>query len=482
MPTRFRWVFCQLETLRYCLPQNVRRTLNELPESLDETYERVVMEIKKANQVHAYRMLQCLAAAIRPLTVAELAELLTFDFNVAKGGIPKLNADWRWGDHEEAVLSTCSSLITVIPGRGSPVVQFSHFSVKEFLMSDRLAASTRDISQYHIALEGAHTALAQASLGVLLRDPDVTNSADGGPLARYAAEHWVTHAQVKNVALRVRDGMKRLFDPSKPYFSGWVQLYDADRYTFGQGTPSLEPGARQAYYAALCGFLEVVDHLARTYPECASTSGGRCGTALHAASFAGHLRIMPSLLRHGVSVNVQNYAGDGPLRFASQSGHCDVVRFLIDRGADVNLKGEGQNTPLNWAAHGGHVDVVQFLLAQNANVQTVDHHGRTPLHDAIWGDDPKGDYPRVVRLLLDNGADVNARDIQHRTPLHLVPMRPTKIDVLRILLEHGAEVDAEDKKGRNPLQELMHGQDGIARLLREFRSLRAQPNLASGVR
>src|ERR1700761_7778881 len=94
--TRFRWVFCQLETLRQCLPQSVRRTLNELPESLDDTYERVVMEIKGANQSHAYRMLQCLTVAIRPLTVEELAELLAFDFDVTEGGIPKLNSTWRW--------------------------------------------------------------------------------------------------------------------------------------------------------------------------------------------------------------------------------------------------------------------------------------------------------------------------------------------------------------------------------------------------
>ena len=79
----------QLETLRYCLPQSVRRTLNELPESLDETYERVAMEIKRASQVHAYRMLQCLAVAIRPLSVAELAELLAFDFDVANAGTPQ---------------------------------------------------------------------------------------------------------------------------------------------------------------------------------------------------------------------------------------------------------------------------------------------------------------------------------------------------------------------------------------------------------
>ncbi|KAI9438390.1 hypothetical protein BJY52DRAFT_1217465 [Lactarius psammicola] len=214
----FRWVFCQLETLRQCLPQSVRRTLNELPESLDETYERVVMEIKRVNQAPAYRMLQCLAVAVRPLSVAELAELLAFDFDVAKGGIPQLNSDWRWEDHEQAVLSTCSSLITIVPGNGSPVVQFSHFSVKEFLMSDRLAMSTRDISQYHISLEDAHTVLAQASLGVLLRNPDVNNDADSTPLAQYAAEHWVTHAQVENVASRVRDGMEYLFDPDQPYF------------------------------------------------------------------------------------------------------------------------------------------------------------------------------------------------------------------------------------------------------------------------
>jgi hypothetical protein len=114
-PTRFRWVFCQLETLQQCLPQSLRRTLNELPESLDGTYERVMMEIKRANQSHAYRMLQCLTVANRPLSVAELAEILAFDFDEAKGGIPKLNSKWRWEDHEQAVLSTCSSLVTVVP-------------------------------------------------------------------------------------------------------------------------------------------------------------------------------------------------------------------------------------------------------------------------------------------------------------------------------------------------------------------------------
>ena len=135
-------MFCQLETLRHCLPPSVRRTLNELPESLDETYERVLKEIKKPNRDHAYRLLQCLVVAIRPLEVKELAEVLAVDFDDVEG-IPKLKPDWRWEDEEQAILTSCSSLITTVETYHSRVVQFSHFSVKEYLdrKSTRLNSS-----------------------------------------------------------------------------------------------------------------------------------------------------------------------------------------------------------------------------------------------------------------------------------------------------------------------------------------------------
>ena len=83
-------MFCQLETLRRCLPPSVRRTLDELPESLDMTYERVLKEIQKPNGDLSRRLLQCLVVAIWPLGVKELAEVLAVDFDDAEG-IPKLN-------------------------------------------------------------------------------------------------------------------------------------------------------------------------------------------------------------------------------------------------------------------------------------------------------------------------------------------------------------------------------------------------------
>src|ERR1700730_15030431 len=127
---RFRWVYCQLEALRYCLPPSVRSILDELPETLDETYERILRSINKANREHAHRLLQCLTVAIRPLRVEELAEVLAVDFSAAhRGVITKVNPYWRWTDQHQAVPSTCSSLIAIVNDRGLQVGQFSHFSV-----------------------------------------------------------------------------------------------------------------------------------------------------------------------------------------------------------------------------------------------------------------------------------------------------------------------------------------------------------------
>src|SRR3984885_7213833 len=193
---RFRWIFCQLEVLRDCLPSSVRQTLNELPESLDETYERILKEIKKPNRAHARRVLQCLVVAARPLRVAELAEVLAVDFDDAEG-IPRLKTDWRWEEQELGLLSACSSLIAIVQAGGSRVVQFSHFSVKEFLTSPRLTTASGEVSNYHIDLEPAHTILGQACLGVLLQIQDDVEgwTPEDHPLARYAAEHWPTPAQ-----------------------------------------------------------------------------------------------------------------------------------------------------------------------------------------------------------------------------------------------------------------------------------------------
>jgi hypothetical protein len=211
-----------------CIPARIPRALAELPETLDETYERTLRVINKANWEFAHRMFQFVSVASRPLHVKELADMLAFDFEA--GSIPKFHKECRLEDPEDAILSTCSTLLAIVNNQGSPVIQFSHFSVKEFLTSTRLAQATDIISRrYHVSMTPAHTLVAQACLGILLYlDKDVTSdSLKDFPLAEYAAKNWVDHAQFEDVSRNVEDGMKQLFDPRKPHLAICVWIHDS---------------------------------------------------------------------------------------------------------------------------------------------------------------------------------------------------------------------------------------------------------------
>ena len=347
--------------------------------------------------------------AVRPLRLDELAEVLAFDFDDAPGGIPVLNADWRREDQEQAVLSMCSSLVTIVEDRYSRrVVQFSHFSVKEFLTSDRLAIAAEDISFYHISLEPAHTILAQACLGILLRLDDSTRTPpiQQFPLAEYALEHWVDHALFENVSLRIKDGIEDLFDIDKPHFARWIRVRGnmVDSYLWRDYNTQHE--VVPIYYAALCGFLHVLEKLIREHPEHVDTWGGPLGTALHAAARMNHLKLVQSLLKCGADVDAPGMWGRTPLLFASEWGHLEVVRWLLEHGADVNAKDEVDSwTSLHLAASAGHFEVVWTLLKHNADTNALEDAGWTPLRIASF----RG-HVDIVRLMLNHDADPKARD------------------------------------------------------------------------
>jgi ankyrin repeat protein len=420
---------------------------------LDETYERVLKEIGMANRDHARRLLQCLTVAIRPLRVDELAEILALDFDEAEGATPKLNEDWRWEDRQRAVLATCSSLITLVDDGDSRVIQFSHFSVKEFLTSYRLATSKGDASHFHIMPEPAHATLAQACLGTLLQlDGSSNNSfAEGGfPLARYASGHWVEHAQFGTVSSRIEDGMRRLFDSAKPYFAAWLQLHDVDDDWYYQYPESKSPTTDHGsplYYASLCGFRDLAAHIIVDHPEQVNGWGGLNHIPLVAALYRRHFDIAELLYQHGAAVDVPSDVNGTALEVASLMGFIDVAQWLLDHGADANSQRVDHWTPISLAAANGRLELVRMLLGHgvriNLNAANDDNH--TPLHRAS-----NNGHVEVVKLLLQHGADINAQDKGLSTPLHLALSRG-RFEVARILLDHVADVDAENKDGTTAL-------------------------------
>jgi hypothetical protein len=416
-------VFCQLEVLRHCFPPSVRRILEELPDSLDETYERILREIRRPNQGLAHRLMQCLVAAVRPLQVQELAEVLAFDFNAE--GIPKLNQNWRWVDQEEAVMSACSSLVAIVNDGDTRIVQFSHFSVKEFLTADRLAEPTRDVSSYHIELEATHTILAQACIGVLLRLDDHIDrdNIKDFPLAPYAAKYWPRHAKFGSVSARIKDGMERLFDEDKPHFATWLWIYNR-MFTMRPEKPEIVP----LYRAAMLGFRDLAAHLIAEHPEHVNLRNDWQDTAMLAATVGGYTDVLSLLLEHDADVDGRDRYGATSLHWASYRGTLSVGQYLLDHGADINARDMADWTPLFDATSEGQVEFAQMLLERGAVIDARDCHGRTSLHKAV----EKGKI-QVARLLLKHGADVNARDKSGRTP----SQHTTQQDILELLSEYG---------------------------------------------
>jgi ankyrin repeat protein len=465
-----------LEALRHCLPASVPRTLEEIPETLDETYERVLREINKANREHARRLLQCLTAALRPLRVEELAEVLAIDFDMqSHGGIPELNPNWRWTDQHQAVLSTCSSLIAIVDDGDSQVVQFSHFSVKEFLTSDRLARSSKDVSRYHILLEPAHTILTQACLGVILRlddHVDVDGVSDV-PLVSYASQHLLDHAGFDNVALHIRDSMEYFFDADKSHWTTWCRVQSIDE--------SAVPNTFPLYFAALGGFFDLVEHIIAKNPEHINAGGDESSKPLEASLHGEHFQVAELLYRHGADVDAGR-SSYTPLYEACDNEVLDTAQWLLNHGANVNIQNDGLWAPLHYAVDGGQFPVFQMLIGHNADIDIRTNFGKSPLHLAA-SSRVKGDHHiDIMQLLLDRGADPNARDSDDSTPLHHSSWwekesgylrRQGTVEGTHLLLKHGAIIDAEDKEGRTSLQlALEHGRHDIAACLLEHGATR----------
>ena len=430
--------------------------MNELPETLDETYERILKGINKAQRDNAHRLLQCLTVAVRPLLVEELAELLLFDFQASSSeGIPTLKEDWRWDDQEEAILSTCSSLITIIPRYdGSRVVQFSHFSVKEYLTSSRLVQSSHgDISRFRIDLEPAHTITAQACLATLLGLDERAGSSDAkvSPLVKYAAEHWMDHARFEKVSSRIRDGMDDLFDSSRPHFSAWVQVHDIDQHWQTFSPYSRDDVRPPLYYAAFCGFYDLAERLITKHPDQVNARGGRSLYPLPAALYNRHFDVANLLYRHGAVVDVQGDDKCTPLYAASFHGQIDIMLWLLNHGADVDACSSEGYTPLSEAANAMQFESVQVLLEHNANINRQDNEGRTPLYWILAHCGFAAKFLDMLQRLLENGADPNVSNNGHSTPLHQASSHGL-LEAARLLLSYGAKVDEKDGNGETPLQ------------------------------
>ncbi|KAI2603684.1 ankyrin repeat-containing domain protein [Hypoxylon sp. NC1633] len=436
----FRWVSCQLDVLENCLEYpSVQKALASLPTTLDETYARILANVPQQNRHYTTRILQFLTYSRRPLLIEEAVDAIA----VRPAHIPRFDPKNRMPLPEE-ISRYCSSLVTVTKStlEARTEIQLAHFSVKEYLTSDRLEG---DISNDLLEMN-ARATIAEVCMAYLLSLDNVVPFEDitqKYPMAQYSAKYWVGNAvAVQEQAKAVEDLSIEIFHCEK----AWKTCYRLFNHERPWATGTVELDLQPAlYYASLAGLFYSVrmllDHGADV-----NAQGGDYGNALQAASVQGHGKVVQILLDYGADIHAQGGYYGTALQAASSQGHEKVIKMLLNHGADINARGgESYENALQAASSKGHEKVVQILLDHGANVNVQGSYGNA-LHEASV----KG-HGKVVQILLDYEADINAQGGYYGNALQAAISRGHE-KVVQMLLDYGADIHAQGGYYGNALQ------------------------------
>ena len=317
-------------------------SLATLPQTLDQTYERILTAISEEDCVYAIRILQWLTFSARPLSVREVAEVVAID--VARE--PAFDRNEVLVDPLEA-LDICSNLITVTTdepdGRLRPagqIIALAHYSVQEYLVSDRIKQGSA--KQYSMQEAECHNVITRGSLKYLmqLQQPLSREAVEASALARYTAKFWSSHLQKTGDKIaQVNQLAMSLMAIEEPGYLNWIQLHDPDDQFEGMNLErSLHSFPMPLYYAALLG-LSMIASMLLDKGANVNAQGGKYGNALQAASAEGHEQMVKILLDKGANVNAQGGYYGNALQAALAKSHEQIIKKLRDKGDDVNAKG-----------------------------------------------------------------------------------------------------------------------------------------------
>jgi hypothetical protein len=404
---RFQWAVCQIDTLRKCRNRTaLRQALATLPQTLGETYERILCAINENDSEYAIRILRWLAFCCRPLLVEEIAEVVAI--NVERS--PAFNSEEVLEDPLE-VLDICSSLVTITATEDhSPtkrIVTLAHYSVKEYLSTEQILQSRA--ARYSIQDIACNDFIAKGCLSYILQfqgsGPFSYATIQKSKLALYAATFWIKHAQA---AAQNAEDLNRLivelFSTENNAYLNWSRMYNLDvPWEAPNFDRTLAEVPDPLYIASLSGLAEILDLLLFKAGADVNAQRGVYGTALQAASACGHDRTVELLLDRGADVNAEGGFYGTALQAASVEGHERVIELLLNRGANINAQIGGIGNPLQEASREGHERIVELLLNRGADINAQVGGYGTPLQEAL-----KHGQERIVQLLLNRGANITA--------------------------------------------------------------------------
>ncbi|KAG8525642.1 uncharacterized protein KY384_000402 [Bacidia gigantensis] len=478
--------------------------IRDVPPGLDDMYKDMLRHIEPKHQRNVYQILRWVVAAVRPLTLQELSEVI--------GTQPSESVS------EQSVLDSVTTTEGLLKVSGNEVTLI-HSSARDFLVNFD-TSNVEALKRAPEEIEALHCEIAQYCYEVILRSnlrrseikiserPDTAEP----KMLKYAIKYWMEHVKLSNWAEDNFNPNDEFFQKDSKLRKNWwtAHLEDSqndDPKSFNVASflhlaayfgivPWIKPAFDgKGWISNKATMLMELDHYWRTPLHIAVEQGhgpvvsllldqgvniekreaSLFATPLHLAARNGHKNICEILLEHKAKINARNRFDSTPLTEAARGGHINVVELLVRRGADINgsidktrkslhrqisnlpgyteralgrieaLEYAERSTPMIEAARQNHAKIIRYLSANGANVEAKTLAGYNALHIAAYHGQVK-----ALDALVDVGALLEAKDDHTHTPLFMASWQ-NHPDAVRWLLDHQADSEAATSWGFTPL-------------------------------
>lgn len=513
----FLWVhqvFGALQTSVIASHESFQSIINNIPATLETTYQTFLAAIPQSEADTATRLLKLMLGSMRPLTVPEVSTAFTITWDHQDTAQLSRNAPF-------SMLRTLQLVLGPLVRISESKVSLLHQTVKEFLfnpaMGDEnytltaedcalymsmacaryllLSDFSQDAFVHHLSPDTSFASSSSSETGSpasdylfsagfwadetqlgserlfqetsVLAEEVCMNIKGKYPFYHYAAMHWADHYAMSEryAPPQMRKAARDLLNKSLPQCSNWWRFYQMQADGF------VRESDEDLDALELAAYFNLRDILQNILDEQKSSDASK-NKALFWASSRGHVDSIRLLLQDGANSSLRLFEQQTALTIAAENGHEDSIAVLLgDIQANVNCKGRHGRTALSFAAANGHHGILRLLFAHTEILpDEVDDNGCTALIWAVAG----GDVQIVHDIMGHNSVNVNHQDDIGRTAVSWAAGEG-KTDILRRLLkDKRVDVNLSDKKGLSPLIWAARlGQAHTARLLLRKKEARA---------
>jgi amino acid transporter len=304
--------------------------------------------------------------------------------------------------------------------KGEEVVKLSHYSLEEFLCSEKIRHGPAKF--FSVVPAEANAWLASICLQYLTfsvfdapLDEDLDmNARTDYAFRRYAALNWYNHMSSAQHTLGSVDFYQPYLDwftnshEGPPCYKRWHDLFLEEfsvRMEFGHSPIcfAIRTHLHDLFDYLVSHFHDLDYHFADGY------------TCLTVAAMMNDIRASHKLVEMGADIGIATLQRElTPLHLAAEFCSVETFNFLVRAGADIHARSYSETTPFYRACRGGNLSIIRTLKEHGADIDARTWDDWTPIYEAVG----KG-FENVVDLLLEWGADLTVINDDGFSPVAL---------------------------------------------------------------